>query len=82
MRQGLVRRTSYSRGPASTTVGATLDLADALVTTTGANQPNLVVRASVLQAGNEYFFKLTATYPGQNPGESSLLPYEPATFIP
>jgi len=52
------------------------------VTTTGANQPNLVVRANVLQAGNEYFFKLTATYPGQNPGESSLLPYELATFIP
>jgi len=62
--------------------GATLELADALVTTTGANQPNLVVRANVLQAGNEYFFKLTATYPGQNPGESSLLPYELATFIP
>jgi hypothetical protein len=33
--------------------GATLDLADALVTTTGANQPNLVVRANVLQAGVE-----------------------------
>ena len=62
--------------------GATLDLADALVTTTGANQPNLAVRANVLQAGNEYTFKLTATYPGQNPGESSLLPYELATFIP
>ena len=51
--------------------GATLDLADALVTTTGASQPNLVVRANVLQAGVEYTFKLTATYPGQNPGEST-----------
>ena len=52
--------------------GATLDLADALVTTTGASQPNLVVRANVLQAGVEYTFKLTATYPGQNPGESTV----------
>ena len=33
--------------------GATLDLTDALVTTTGASQPNLVVRANVLQAGIE-----------------------------
>ena len=62
--------------------GAALDLADALVTTTGASQPNLVVRANVLQAGVEYTFKLTATYPGQNQGESSLLRYELATFIP
>ena len=52
--------------------GATLDLADPLVTTTGANQPNLAVRANVLQAGVEYTFKLTATYPGQNPGESTV----------
>ena len=48
--------------------GATLDLTDSSVTTTGANQPNLAVRANVLQAGVEYTFKLTATYPGQNPG--------------
>ena len=26
---------------------------------------------NVLQAGVEYTFKLTATYPGQNPGEST-----------
>ena len=62
--------------------GATLDLADALVTTTGASQPNLVVRANVLQAGVEYTFKLTATYPGQNPGESTSLTYSLATLIP
>ena len=53
--------------------GATLDLTDPSVTTTGANQPNLAVRANVLQAGVEYTFKLTATYPGQNPGEPTLL---------
>ena len=52
--------------------GATLDLTDPSVTTTGANQPNLAVRANVLQAGVEYTFKLTATYPGQNPGESTV----------
>ena len=51
--------------------GTMLDLASAAVTTTGANQPNLVVRANVLQAGVEYTFKLSATYPGQNPGEST-----------
>ena len=51
--------------------GTKLDLASAAVTTTGASQPNLVVRANVLQAGVEYTFKLTATYPGQNPGEST-----------
>ena len=62
--------------------GAALDLADALVTTTGASQPNLVVRANVLQAGVEYTFKLTATYPGQNPGEAALLTYSLATLMP
>ena len=55
--------------------GAALDLADALVTTTGASQPNLVVRANVLQPGYEYTFKLTAKYPGQNPGEPTLPTY-------
>ena len=30
------------------------------------------MRANVLQAGVEYTFKLTATYPGQNPGESTV----------
>ena len=52
--------------------GATLDLTDSSVTTTGANQPNMAVRSNVLQAGVEYTFKLTATYPGQNPGESTV----------
>ena len=52
--------------------GATLALTDSSVTTTGANQPNLAVRSNVLQAGVEYTFKLTATYPGQNPGESTV----------
>ena len=52
--------------------GTPLDLASNLVTTTGASQPNLVVRENALQAGVTYTFKLSATYPGQNPGESTI----------
>ena len=49
-----------------------VDLASTLVTTTGANQPNLVVRSNVLQAGVVYTFQLSAAYPGQDPGTSTL----------
>ena len=49
-----------------------VDLSSTLVTTTGASQPNLVVRSNVLQAGVVYTFKLSAAYPGQDPGSSTL----------
>jgi hypothetical protein len=48
-----------------------VDLGLGLGTTTGDDQPNLVVKPKRLTPGLDYTFKLTATYPGENPGVST-----------